>query len=217
MVRANSWRSLGTTGSSLLVVLFITATLGAESGAAAQTKKGSETAPPKTEEKAPDTDTDIDLNEGDDGVSGVGTGNEDCLDGDCSEACLDKERCNPWLGGMTNFWGKLAIFLGILILAHFLFSFGLFAAGIRKDGEPLPLMASNVGFTVIAGVLASFFCFVEYTWPADWCTDAVDLCTAPLADQLGAVTWWVWGLVLVVGVVAFGILKMAVKPSTGSH
>ncbi len=211
MVRAQ--RTLFGPGSALLAALFLLAALCAPATGLAQTKKGAE--PPKTEEKKADPDTDVDLDEGDDGTDGGGAGSLDD-EGD-EEACLDKERCNPWLGGMTNFWGKLGIFLGVLVLSHLLFSFGLFGAGIRKDGEPLPLLASSVGFTVIAGVLASFFCFVEYTWPPDWCTDAVDLCSAPLLDQLGAVTWWVWGLVLAVGIVTFGILKMAVKPTSGSN
>lgn len=213
MVRVKR-RSFFGTWSALLAALFFMAALGAPSSGWAQTKKGGE--PPKTEEKKADPDTDVDLDEDDDGAGDDGGAGG--LDGEGDEeACIDKERCNPWLGGMTNFWGKLAIFLGVLVLSHFLFSFGLFGAGIRKDGEPLPLLASSIGFTVIAGVLASFFCFVEYTWPPDWCTDAVDLCSAPLLDQLGAVTWWVWGLVLVVGVVTFGILKMAVKPTSGSN
>jgi len=220
MVRADCRRSFWTAGCTLLTVLFMMALLGTPSSALGQTK----TAPPKTEDKGDtDTDTDVDI-DGDDDDTRTMTkdGAKECPDDDpdCEEggdACLDKERCNPWLGGMTNFWGKLGIFLGVLVLSHFLFAFGLFGAGIRNDGEPLPLMASSVGFTVIAGVLASFFCFVEYTWPPNWCTEAVDLCTAPLGDQLGVVTWWVWGLVLVVGVVVFGILKMAVKPSTASN
>ena len=127
------------------------------------------------------------------------------------EACIGKERCNPWMGGLRNLWAKIGIFLIIVLAMHLLLSFGLFGAQIQGGGEPSSSFGMSMGLTIIVSALAAFFSFVEYTWPEDWCQK--DLCSASISDQMGAVTWWVWGLVGGVAVVLFIIFAASFKPS----
>lgn len=131
----------------------------------------------------------------------------------CNAAdCPTLPRINPFFG-IQSLGIKCVIFLAALLLAYLL-AVGYFSSRVNANESAISAFIVAIAILFLTGLMASWICFSEYTWRANWCVDlpcdADTVVSLRPSESMRAIGWHWWGMAAGVVIILLVVIRLTV-------